>query len=71
LYEKLEKAPAKEKDGIHAQLDNVRERFTTMLPLLVELRDMALDGRQLMLPLLNRRFRWSPMNGQPEWVRAA
>ena len=54
LHEKLGKAPAKEKDGIQAQLDNVRERYTSMLPTLIQLRGMALEGRQLMLPLLNR-----------------
>src|SRR5262249_48342578 len=54
LQEKLEKAPAKEKDAIHAQLDNVRERFTSVLPLLKQLREIARDGRMLMLPLLDR-----------------
>ena len=54
LKEKLEKASVKEKDGLQAQIDNVQERRRTMLPLLIQLRDMAKAGRMLMLPLVNR-----------------
>src|SRR3954469_23593563 len=56
LKERLEKAPAKEKDGIQTQLDNIAQRRTEMLPLLLKLRDMAKAGRKLMLPLLNREI---------------
>ena len=35
-------------------LDNVRQRRKTMLPALETLRDMALHGRKVMLPLLER-----------------
>ncbi len=56
LRERLEKAPAKEKDAIQTQIDNIAERRTTMLPLLITLRDMAKAGRKLMLPLLNREI---------------
>jgi len=54
LVAKLESAPVKEKDGIQEQIANVRQRRETMLPLLEKLRDMALDGRQVMLPLMQR-----------------
>jgi valyl-tRNA synthetase len=56
LRERLEKAPAKEKDAIQAQIDNIAKRRNEMLPLLVTLRDMALAGRKLMLPLVNREI---------------
>src|SRR5438874_2408646 len=56
LRERLEKAPAKEKDGIQAQIDNIAKRRTEMLPLLLKLRDMALAGRKVMLPLVNREI---------------
>jgi valyl-tRNA synthetase len=56
LKERLEKAPAKEKDGIQAQIDNIQKRRIEMLPLLTKLRDMAAAGRKLMLPLVNREI---------------
>jgi valyl-tRNA synthetase len=56
LRERLEKVPAKEKEGIQTQIDNIAERRKTMLPLLITLRDMAKLGRKLMLPLLNREI---------------
>jgi valyl-tRNA synthetase len=56
LRERLEKAPAKEKDAIQAQIDNIAKRRTDMLPLLITLRDMALAGRKLLLPLVNREI---------------
>jgi valyl-tRNA synthetase len=56
LRERLDKAPAKEKDGIQAQIDNVQKRRTEMLPLLLKLRDMAAAGRKVMLPLVNREI---------------
>ena len=56
LRERLDKAPAKEKDAIQAQIDNIIQRRTEMLPLLVKLRDMARAGRKVMLPLLNREI---------------
>ena len=54
LRERLEKAPAKDKEAVQTQIDNVVERRKTMLPHLELLRDMAKDGRKLMLPLVNR-----------------
>jgi valyl-tRNA synthetase len=56
LRERLEKAPAKEKEAIQTQIDNIAERRNTMLPLLITLRDMAKAGRKLILPLLNREI---------------
>jgi valyl-tRNA synthetase len=56
LRERLEKAPAKEKDAIQAQIDNIAKRRTEMLPLLVKLRDMARAGRKVLLPLVNREI---------------
>ena len=54
LRARLEAAPKKEKPEIEAQLEAVLERRQTHLPALIQLRDMALAGRQVMLPLLNR-----------------
>ena len=54
LKERLAAAPAKEKDAIQKQIDNVRARRANMLPRLETLRDMALRGVQLELPLTTR-----------------
>ena len=56
LQEKLAAAPAKEKDDIKTQIDAVTERRETHLPQLEKLRDMALAGRMLELPLTGRRI---------------
>jgi valyl-tRNA synthetase len=56
LRERLEKAAAKEKEPIQAQIDNIRERRKTMLPQLELLAKMARDGRKLMLPLVDREI---------------
>ncbi len=47
---------AKEQADLQAQLDAIRERRRTMLPLLVQLRDMARAGRKLKLPLIGREI---------------
>ncbi|HPM79098.1 MAG TPA: valine--tRNA ligase [Candidatus Anammoximicrobium sp.] len=54
LLDKLSKAPVKEREDIQQELDAVRERRQTLLPQLEQLRDMALAGRKLLLPLVNR-----------------
>ncbi len=54
LLDKLSKAPVKEREDIQKELDAVRERRQTLLPQLEQLRDMALAGRKLLLPLVNR-----------------
>jgi valyl-tRNA synthetase len=56
LRERLDKAPAKERDALQAQIDNIAQRRTEMLPLLIKLRDMARAGRKVMLPLVNREI---------------
>ena len=65
LKEKLDAAPAKEKDSLKWQLNQLAERRETMLPELIKLRDMALDGRQVMLPLLHREI---PLIADP-WAK--
>jgi len=54
LKAKLAEAPTREKAGIQAEIDNVAERRQTVLPTLLKLRDMARDGRQVILPLVDR-----------------
>lgn len=54
LETRLEEAPEKQKPEILAELDQVRSRRQTLLAQLVKLRDMALQGRRVMLPLVNR-----------------
>ncbi|MBC7855397.1 MAG: class I tRNA ligase family protein, partial [Pirellulaceae bacterium] len=54
--ERLAKAPAKEKAGIEAQIEEIQRRRTEMLRGLIVLRDMAKAGRKLMLPLVNREI---------------
>lgn len=56
LKQKLKEAAGKEKPAIQEQLDQITERRETMLPQLIKLRDMALDGRKLMLPLVDREI---------------
>ncbi len=54
LESKHRAAPAKEQDAIAQQIDNVQRRRDSMLAALEQLRDMAQDGRRLLLPLLDR-----------------
>jgi len=54
LLEKLKEAGEKERAPIQAQLEAIQTRRKTMLPLLLKLRDMATEGRMLMLPLADR-----------------
>ncbi len=56
LQAKLEQAPEREREAIQGQLAEVRRRRREMLPGLVQLRDMALAGRKLRLPLLEREI---------------
>ncbi len=56
LTERLTKAPAKEKADIQRDIENIQERRHTMLPQLETLRDMALAGRKLLLPLMEREI---------------
>jgi len=65
LQARLEAAPEKFKTELQAELDDVRERRKTLLPELIRLRDMARDGRQVMLPLVNRPI---PLKADP-WAK--
>jgi valyl-tRNA synthetase len=56
LREKLKKSSEAEKSVVEAQLDALATRRELMLPKLEQLRDMASDGRRLMLPLMNREI---------------
>ena len=54
LREKMKEASEGEKAEIQKQADALEQRRKQMLPLLIQLRDMALDGRKLRLPLMDR-----------------
>jgi valyl-tRNA synthetase len=56
LKEKLATVADKEREAIQAQLDELAQRRTNMLPRLKQLREMAAAGRKLMLPLVNREI---------------
>jgi valyl-tRNA synthetase len=56
LKEKLAAAPAKEKAPIEKQIEALVERRKTLLPKLVQLRDMAKRGVMLKLPLCDREI---------------
>jgi len=52
--EKLAAAAEKERPLIQSQLDDLLQRREQLLPALITLRNMALDGRMVMLPLVDR-----------------
>ncbi len=54
LKEKRDAANAKEKPAIQSQIDDLAARRQHLLPQLEQLRAMAADGRQLLLPLVDR-----------------
>jgi valyl-tRNA synthetase len=56
LADRLSKAPTKERDDIQQQLDDIIQRRDSMLPQLELLRDMARDGRKILLPLMEREI---------------
>lgn len=56
LREEMERAPEKERAEKQERIDEIRERRTTMLPLLETLSQMARDGRKLKLPLMGREI---------------
>lgn len=56
LNEKLAAAPSKDKPAIEEQISEIRRRREEMLPLLITLRDMAVAGRKIMLPLQNKEI---------------
>ncbi|MBI4677765.1 MAG: valine--tRNA ligase [Elusimicrobia bacterium] len=52
--EKTAKASALDRPAIEAELEGLRARLRTLAPHLEKLRDMAKDGRQVVLPLAER-----------------
>ena len=54
--QKLADAPAKDKEQAQAELDRLLDRERTVLPTLVRIAAMAKAGRQLELPLVQRRI---------------
>lgn len=56
LQVKLREASEKEKPALQAQLEDIAERKTSLLPTLLKLRDMAKAGRKILLPLVNREI---------------
>ena len=56
LNEKLRKCSASEKESVGEQIKALAERRESMLASLEQLRDMANEGRKLMLPLMDREI---------------
>ncbi len=56
LREKLAAAPMREREELQHELEHVARRRTEKLAELEQLREMARDGRKLMLPLLEREI---------------
>jgi valyl-tRNA synthetase len=54
LRERRARAPGREQKVLDQQLEDISQRRDELLPLLERLRDMADDGRQVMLPLMER-----------------
>lgn len=54
VEQKLAEANDKEKPAIQAELDRIDARRKEMMPQLEQLRDMANDGRMVLLPLMDR-----------------
>ncbi len=67
LASRLQAAPARQRAELQAELDEVRRRREEMLPDLEKLRDMALAGRKVLLPLVNREI---PLVAD-EWAKPA
>ena len=56
LKDRLEEAGETERKEIKEQLEKLEDRKTSMLAALIQLRDMAIDGRRLKLPLTQREI---------------
>ena len=65
LRERLGAAAEKEKPALQQALDEIGQRRAAMLAQLEQLRDMARDGRRLLLPLLDREI---PLIADP-WAK--
>ena len=56
LNDKLNRCPSSEKEAVEEQIEALKQRRELMLSQLELLRDMASDGRKLMLPLMDREI---------------
>jgi len=56
LLERMEGAAKKDRAEFEQELQQIEERKKDVLPLLLKLREMAAQGRQVTLPLLNREI---------------
>jgi len=56
LLERMEGATKKDRAELEQELQRIEERKKVVLPLLLKLRDMAEQGRKVMLPLLDREI---------------
>jgi valyl-tRNA synthetase len=56
LLERMESAGKKDRAELELEYQRIEERKKDVLPLLLKLRDMAAQGRKVMLPLLNREI---------------
>ncbi len=56
LLERMEGATKKDRAELEQELQRIEVRKKDLLPLLLKLRDMAEQGRKVMLPLLNREI---------------
>jgi len=54
LKERLTTAGKKERAELEAEIEALKERRSTLLPHLLRLRDMAAEGRSVLLPLLDK-----------------
>ncbi|NOX58986.1 MAG: valine--tRNA ligase [Planctomycetes bacterium] len=56
LRERIAASSAKDRPALEKQYEHLEERRANKLPELIKLRDMANDGRKLMLPLVDREI---------------
>ncbi len=56
IRERIESVPKKERAALELELKEVEARQESLLPELLKLREMAKQGRQVLLPLLHRRI---------------
>ena len=56
LKEQIKRASAREQKILEQELEELELREREVLPGLIHLRDMALEGREVMLPLMNRKI---------------
>ncbi len=56
LEKRMNKATGKERAELEAEVAELKRRQRELLPELIRLRDMAADGRRILLPLVNREI---------------